>query len=93
MVLHGDEGRQIVGNGVVLHGMELIRIAGAHPDIANIARFDDVVQSLHRLLNRCLGVEAVTLQDIDVFKIKPFQASLNAVEDVLPAEAGSVAIQ
>lgn len=87
MVLHRDKRCQVVGDGVVLHREELVCIARAHSNVANVARFDNIVQSLHRFFDRCLRVEAMALEDVNVVEIEPFQTSLDAVKDVLPTEA------
>ena len=37
MVLHRDERREVIVNRVVLHGLELICIAGAHANISDFS--------------------------------------------------------
>lgn len=41
------------------------------------------MQSLHRLLNWCIGIEAVALQDVYVFKLEALQRHLHRIKNVL----------
>jgi hypothetical protein len=41
------------------------------------------MKSLHRLLNRCVRIEAMALQDVDVFKLEAFQRLLHRIKNVL----------
>lgn len=93
MVLHRDEGSQVVGDRIVLHRVELIRIARAHSDVADVARFDHIVQSLHSFLDRGLIIEAMALKDVDIVEIESLQASLDAIKDMLSTEAGLISTQ
>lgn len=90
MVLHRDKGRQVVGDRIVLHRVELIRIARAHSDVADVARSDNIVQSLHSFLDWGPVIEAMTLEDVDIVEIESLQTSLDAIKDMLPTEAGLV---
>ena len=36
-------------------------VAAAHAYVPNVSRFDYIMQSLHRLLNWCIRIEAVAL--------------------------------
>lgn len=46
--------------------MELVRKARRHADVSDLAGLDDVVQRLHGLLDRRLGVKSVALEQVDV---------------------------
>jgi len=70
MVLHGDERGEPVRDRVVLHGMELIRVARAHADIPHIPSLDDIVKSLHSFFNWGGVVEAMALQQINIIKLE-----------------------
>lgn len=41
-----------------LHLMELVRVTRAHADVSAVAGLDDVVERVHRLLDRCVIVES-----------------------------------
>jgi hypothetical protein len=48
-------------------------VAATHAYVPNMSRFDYIMQSLHRLLNWSIRIEAVALQDVDIIKLKAFQ--------------------
>ena len=83
MVLHTDEWREVVVDGIVLHGMELIGVATGHADVARVSGLDHVVQRLHGLGDGGIIVEAVALKDVDIVELKTLQGPLNGLEDVL----------
>lgn len=58
-------------------------VARRHPDVADVSRFDDVVKSLHRLLNRCFVVKTVTLEYVNIIELESLERQLDGVEDVL----------
>ena len=66
-----------VSKAVVDLKLEQVRtlpsVAATHAYVPNVSRFDYIMQSLHRLLNRRIRIEAVALQDVDVVKLKAFQ--------------------
>jgi hypothetical protein len=62
-------------------------VAATHAYVPNVSRFDHIMQSLHRLLNRRIRVEAVALQDVDIIQLKAFQGLLHRIEDVLQMQA------
>lgn len=45
------------------------------------------MQSLHRLLNRRIRIEAVALQDVDIIKLEAFQRLLHRIKNVLQMQA------
>ena len=57
--------------------LTLPSIAAAHAYIPDMSRFDDVMQGLHRLFNRCLRIEAMALQHIDVVELQAFERLLH----------------
>ena len=110
MVLHRDEGREVMRNSIICNiapsacllkaltinyslcmtwtttkisqaivdlGIERVRtlpsIAATHAYVSNVSCFDYIMQSLHRLLDWCIRIKAVALQDVDVIKLKTFQ--------------------
>jgi len=78
----------------VLHGGELPRPHRRGPEIADLAGLDDVVQRLHRLLDRRVRIEAVDLVEIDVVGTEPGQRCVDLLHHGSPGEpstAGSVA--
>lgn len=77
---------------VRLHGVELVRIARRHADVADLARLDNVVQRDHELLHARVGRVAVDLEDVDVVEAKALEALVDRVEDVLAREAVAVDI-
>ena len=48
-------------------------VAATHAYVPNVSRFDYIMQSLHRLLDWSIRIEAVALQDVDIIKLKTFQ--------------------
>ena len=58
-------------------------VAATHANVSRVSRLDNVVQSLHRLLNRCVRVETVALQNIDVVELETLERLLYRIEDML----------
>ena len=48
-------------------------VAATHAYVPSVSRFDHIMQSLHRLLDRRIRIKAVALQDVDIIKLKAFQ--------------------
>ena len=69
--------------GLTLHGVKLVRKTAAHTDIPHPPLLHHIVQRLHRLFDRRLGVKAVALQEIDIVELQSFQRGLDRVENVL----------
>lgn len=65
----------------------LVGIARAHADIANIARLHDIMQCLHRLLDRRIIIEAMAPVQVDVIQLEALQTSLDGSEYILSAQA------
>jgi hypothetical protein len=63
--------------------VELPRPAGAHPDIPHIPSLYDIVERLHGLLNRRVGVKAVALQKVNVIQLEPLERGFDGVEYML----------
>ena len=57
--------------------------AATHAYVPDVSRLDNIMQSLHRLLDRCVRIEAVALQDVDVFKLETIQRLLHRIKNVL----------
>lgn len=72
---------------LTLHLVELPRIAARHANVARIPRLHDIMQRLHRLLDRRFIIEAVALEDVDIVELQALERRLDAVEDVLAAQA------
>ena len=93
LVLHGDEPGPAVQVGDVLHLGELPGPHRRGADVAGLAGLDDVVQGLHGLLDRRVGVEAVDLVEVDVVGAEAGQeasiCSMIALRD-RPAPPGTV---
>jgi hypothetical protein len=51
--------------------------ARGHADVSNVTGLHDVVECLHGLLNRCIVVEAMALENVDVVKLEALQAVLD----------------
>ena len=66
----------------------LIGVAGAHADVAHVASLHDVVERLHRLLDRCIIVEPMALKNVNVVELQTLQAVLDALKDMLAAPGG-----
>jgi hypothetical protein len=62
-------------------------VAATHAYVPNMSRFDYIMQSLHRLLNWSIRIEAVALQDVDIIKLKAFQWLFHRIENVLQMQS------
>jgi hypothetical protein len=58
-------------------------VAATHANVSRVSRLDHVVQSLHRLLDRCVIIETVALQNVDVVELETLERLLYSLEDVL----------
>src|SRR5664279_2085944 len=77
LVLHRDEAGPATEVGRVLHRGELPRVHAGRADVAHLAGLDHVVERFHRLFDRCLGVEAVDLVEVDVVGAQPGQRGVD----------------
>lgn len=75
--------------GNVLQRLELPRCHRTCANIPDPALLNDIVQSLHDLLSRCIAVQAVDLKHIDICA-ETLDALLDGIEDVLAAETNLV---
>ena len=90
VVLHGDELRPAV---LCRHVLRLAELPGPHrrrTEIAHLPCTDDVVERLHRLLDRCHRVPAMDLIEVDVVGAEPRQALVDLAEDRLAGQSGTV---
>ncbi len=55
-----------LGLGLTLHELELPSPTTGHPNVSYPSELDNIMESLHRLLDRSLGVESVALEDVHV---------------------------
>lgn len=91
-ILHRDKWRELVRDCVVLHLVELVGVAAGHSDVSNVSSLDDVVQGLHRFSNRCVFVETMALENIDIVKLEAIQRMLDRFEYMLyPKEISTLA--
>lgn len=81
-VLHRDELGPPVHARRVLVLEQLVRPHRRRPDIPHLARLYDIVQRLHGLLDRRVGVEAVDLQQVHIVQVEALKTSLHALENV-----------
>ena len=86
VVLHRDES----GRSDTLCLRELPGVHAAGADVAGFPGPDDVVECLHRLLDRRLVVPAVDLVEVDVVELEALQRGVDRGEHVLPGEAAAV---
>lgn len=75
---------------LTLHRMELPRSTTAHSDISHQARLDNIVKSLHGLLDRGVRVKSVALQDVDVVQAETLKRFLHSSKDVLAIQPTTV---
>ena len=87
LILHRHEPGPAAEVGGVLELRELPRVHRGGADVARLARLDDVVQRLHRLLDRRVRVEAVDLVQVDVVRAEPRQRRVDLFEDRLARQA------
>ena len=69
---------------------ELPGVHAGRPDVAGLPRAHDVVQRLHRLLDRRVRVPAVDLVEVDVVGAQPAQRGVDRGQDVLAGQAAVV---
>ena len=81
VILHADELGPAVLLGAELHAGKLRGPHAACTNVAHLAGLDQVMQSLHGLFDRSVGVEAMDLQKIDVWRVQATERSLDGVED------------
>jgi hypothetical protein len=87
LVLHRYESGPPAERGGMLKLGELPGVHRRRSEIARLAGAHDVVQSLHRLLNRGVRVEAVNLIEVDVVGVEPEQRGVNLLQDGLTGQA------
>src|SRR5215471_19415890 len=87
VVLHRDETGPAVLIRNVEHPRELPRVHARRADVARLAGAHDVVQSLHRLLDRRLRVVAVDLVEVHVIHPESPERRVDRRQDVLPGKA------
>ncbi len=90
VVLHADEAGPAVPVGEVERLGELPRVHRRRAQVAGLARLDDVVQRLERLLDRCVAVPPVNLQQVDVVQSQPAERVVDLGEDRLPGQSPAV---
>jgi len=73
----------------VLQRLELPRSHRAGANVPDPALLNDVVERLHNFLPRCIAVQAMDLEDVDV-RAQALHTLLHRIEDVLPAQANRV---
>lgn len=66
MILHGDELGPPIFLRAELHHGELIRPHTRRADVVDLARNDEVMQSLHSLFYRRVWIETMDPEEIDV---------------------------
>jgi hypothetical protein len=86
VVLHRDEPRPAVALRDRLRLRELPRVHAARTDVAGFARAHDLVQHLHRLLDRRAVVPTVDLVEVDIVQPRRFSdASIDASTCLRPS--------
>jgi hypothetical protein len=83
--LHGDE---LVPSVVLRSVLECPELPASHracTDVPHLALFNDVVERLHDLFSRCVAIQTVDLQYIDICA-QSLHAFLDRVKDVLVAQ-------
>ena len=58
-------------------------VAATHANVSGISGLDNVMQSLHRLLDWCVGIKPVALQDVDIIELQTLEGLLYGVEYML----------
>jgi len=86
-VLRRNQAGQVLGAGGPLGVGNLPAGKVALADVAHLALFDQVVQGLQRLDDRCLGIGPMELVQIDVVRLQPPQAGFGGFDDVPPRGA------
>jgi hypothetical protein len=60
---------------------------GRRTDVSDLAGPDNVVECFHGLFDWCVRIETVDLQQIHVREVKAFETGVDALENVLSAQA------
>lgn len=88
--LHAHKLRPAVLLGARLHHGELPRPHAARADIVHFPHLDQIMQRLHRFLDRRVRIEAVDLQQIHILGIQTRQRLIHSREDGIAAQTTTV---
>ena len=92
MVLHGYEPRPAVQICRVLGLRELPREHARRSDVARLAGSNNIVQSLHRFLNRRSVIPSMDLKQVDVLHSEPTKRIVYTIHDVLPRQSERIRV-
>ena len=83
VILHGDELRPAAPLRRIEQAFELPGEHARRADVLHFPGLHYVVKGLECLLDRCLGIAAMDLVEVDVFRAEPPQRGINGLHDVL----------
>ena len=86
MLYCGWDETNFAAPGTSSAGADLLRRPLREPEVASLARLDDLGQRLHRLLDRNVGIEAVALVEVDVVGLQAGERSVDLLVDLLARE-------
>ena len=89
-VLHGNRPGIALPVGDHHHLGELVGRHGRAADVAHLARAHDLVERVHGLLDRRVGIEAMDLVDVDVVGLQALELEVDGRHQVLAAGADVV---
>jgi len=89
-VLHRNRPRVSLPVGDHDHLRELVGGHGRAADVAHLARLNDLVERVHRLLDRRVRIEAMELVDVDVIGLQALQLLVDRGQQMLAAGADVV---
>jgi len=80
LILHAHELRPTILLCDLIHLRKLPCSHGARSDVSDFSRLYEVVERLHRLVDRRLWVEAVDLKEVDVRELQTLQRRFDSIE-------------
>ena len=92
MILHADKFRPPILLRAKLHHGKLIRPHGARANVPDFSALHQIMQCAHRLLDWNSRIEAVDLQQVEIWSVEAREGSIDGGEDGLPRQAGLVYI-
>ena len=90
--LHANKLRPPLLLCACLHHRKLIRPHTTGTEIVHLSHLHQIMKSLHRLLNRCVRIKAMDLQEIHIVRIKPLQRLVNRRKDSISRKASAIDI-
>lgn len=93
MILHANELGPVVLLSDKLHLRELIGPHRTCSDVSDFAGFYEIVKGFHRFFNGNIRVEAVDLEEVEVWRIETFEGGFDVGKDGIAGKTWSQACE